>query len=290
MKLIILLLFGVIILGSINSTKITALNENKRVYYDEDYLKSVVDLNSTLNNTLKENKTNININNTTSSYNNTISSSQNEGLEIVNKLKEQISKEASKNLLKFPSEKNELNKFEKNNDYDYDVTPMFIETKMIKKDKLKEEENKELNLYLSANKQSEEIVIKKFISQFQNVKDIDEYSKLIESGISRLDKEQKELNEAIMIHENNLNEFYSLTTLLTKVMDKYEMKAEVDSSGSPMRLADEITLKDVLKHKIAKELQGLRVNDHDFAELNTVNPIQVNYITKEIIDKLGYFN
>lgn len=299
MKLVILFLFGILLLNTFNTSSL--LNQNKRVYYDEDFLNSIIDKNSTnniayTNQSSKDLTYNTNSTITYKKINNESISNQphEEVYKIVNKFTDQINSEAksydSVNLNTKNDKTEEL--------------PIFIETKMTKlgkkskfntneklTEKVEKNENNELNLYLSENsKQSEEEVIKTFISQFQNSKDIDDYSKLLESGISRLDKEQKELNDAILIHENNINEFYSLTNLLSKIMDKYEMKAEVDSSGMPMRLADEITLKEILKQKIAKELQGLRVNPHDFAELKDVNPIQVNYITKQIIEKLGYFN
>jgi hypothetical protein len=54
-----------------------------------------------------------------------------------------------------------------------------------------------------------------------------------------------------------------------------------------MKLSDVITIKNLLREKIHKELQGLRTATSDYADLDVVNPLDIQIIMKEIKIQLG---
>jgi len=56
-----------------------------------------------------------------------------------------------------------------------------------------------------------------------------------------------------------------------------------------MKLADQITLKELLRDKIHREIQGLRVSPTEFVELEQANQEDVELITKEIVKTLGEY-
>ena len=49
-----------------------------------------------------------------------------------------------------------------------------------------------------------------------------------------------------------------------------------------MKLSDVITIKNLLRSKILKEIQGLRTASADYADLDVVNPSDIQIIMKEI--------
>jgi hypothetical protein len=54
-----------------------------------------------------------------------------------------------------------------------------------------------------------------------------------------------------------------------------------------LRLSDVITVKNILRNKILKEMQGLRTASADYPELENVNPQDIQIIMKEIKVQMG---
>ena len=73
---------------------------------------------------------------------------------------------------------------------------------------------------------------------------------------------------------------------LTNLNNYYTTKIKRDQLSS-LKLSDVITVKNLLRNKILKEIQGLRTASSDYAELNNVNPQDIQIIMKEIKVQLG---
>lgn len=56
-----------------------------------------------------------------------------------------------------------------------------------------------------------------------------------------------------------------------------------------MKLSDQITLKELLRDKIHREIQGLRVSPSEFQELEQANQDDLERISKEIVTTLGQY-
>ena len=54
-----------------------------------------------------------------------------------------------------------------------------------------------------------------------------------------------------------------------------------------MKLSDVITVKNLLRNKILREMQGLRTSPADYPELENVNPLDIQIIMKEIKIQMG---
>lgn len=70
----------------------------------------------------------------------------------------------------------------------------------------------------------------------------------------------------------NLNNYYTTQIKRTKL--------------SGLKLSDVITIKELLRAKIQKEIQGLRTASADYADLDRVNPEDVSLIMKKINHEL----
>lgn len=73
---------------------------------------------------------------------------------------------------------------------------------------------------------------------------------------------------------------------LTNLNNYYTTKIKRDQLSS-LKLSDVITVKNLLRNKILKEIQGLRTASSDYAELDNVNPQDIQIIMKEIKVQLG---
>lgn len=73
---------------------------------------------------------------------------------------------------------------------------------------------------------------------------------------------------------------------LTNLNNYYTTKVKRDQLSS-LKLSDVITVKNVLRNKILKEMQGLRTAPADYPELENVNPLDIQIIMKEIKVQMG---
>lgn len=129
--------------------------------------------------------------------------------------------------------------------------------------------------------------ISSFLKQFENSKDKADRIKVVMEGKSRLTKEVKELKEAISNNIAELMESKKAAIRLNNLIHKYEQKVITDQKSVALKLADEITLKELLKDKIHRELQGMRVSSSEYKELDQVNSDDIRRITTEVIKKIG---
>lgn len=134
--------------------------------------------------------------------------------------------------------------------------------------------------------EKEKLFIQNFISQFKNTGNIEDFKLKLLNGVSRLDNEILDLSSSLNVDKLKFEKLSAIASKLTKLLDRYEKKSVMDITGSKMKLADEITVKSILKEKIARELQGLRTADIDFPELKDLNPYSVQPIYNEVKDAL----
>ena len=74
---------------------------------------------------------------------------------------------------------------------------------------------------------------------------------------------------------------------MNNVLAKYEVKLK-KSQFSKLKLSDVITLKNKIKKKLYREIQGLRTSSSNFSEIKNLNPNDLKRIIKQIKNKLGY--
>ena len=146
----------------------------------------------------------------------------------------------------------------------------------------KKKKNKMMTLDLD---ESVEIDMKTFIKQFENTKDKDEKIKVILDGKTRLLNEAREIKESVNKDLQELLESKKVAILLHNLINKYEKRAQDSAKSNRLRLADEITIKELLKDKLSREIQGLRLPIADYKELEQVDPFQIEQLTQEVVSK-----
>jgi len=132
--------------------------------------------------------------------------------------------------------------------------------------------------------------IKTFLKQFENTKDKADKLKVILEGKTRLLQDARELKEAIAGHLGELLDAKKLAVRLNTLVQKYEKKAMDDQKAEHLKLADEITVKELLKDRIHRQIQGLRVAPADeYKELAQADPADVTKLFQDVLKKLGEY-
>ncbi len=73
---------------------------------------------------------------------------------------------------------------------------------------------------------------------------------------------------------------------LSNLNNYYQTKLKT-SELSKLKLSDTIIIKNKLKEKILKEIQGIRTSPNQYQELDKVNQIDIQIIMKDIKLSLG---
>ena len=73
---------------------------------------------------------------------------------------------------------------------------------------------------------------------------------------------------------------------MRNLIANYEGKMQKDQL-SKLKLADEVTIKNLLRNKLQRELQGFRTSPAEYKELEIVNPSDITKIIHDIKLKLG---
>lgn len=135
-----------------------------------------------------------------------------------------------------------------------------------------------------------------FVSQFDNVNDSLDKSKirkwpiiLVINGKKKLCQETKEISQEVNSELADLLKAKEVAIKLNNLLVNYEEKLSANQMGQ-LKLADEITFKELLRHKLIRESQGFRTNQDDFAELDHVNPTDIRKAVHEIKSKLASLN
>merc|ERR1712160_152968 len=166
-------------------------------------------------------------------------------------------------------------------------TPNFMHKK---KEKLLESEgtgseasNMDPAVFLKNNMQKD---ISDFTAQFDNTKDKAERIATMIKGKRRLQDDMVNISKGVQAQMKELFMAKEVALKLTNLNNYYTTKIKRDQLSS-LKLSDVITVKNLLRQKILKELQGLRTSSADYAELDNVNPQDIQIIMKEIRIQLG---
>lgn len=131
--------------------------------------------------------------------------------------------------------------------------------------------------------------INTFLDQFKNTRDVSDKVNVMVEGKNRLLSEINEIKETLLKDIDDLMGSKKLAIRLNNLVHKYEKRAQDAEQAKLLRLADEITVKDLIKEKIHREIQGLRSSPTQFQELEMVNKDDISRVTKEVLNKLGQF-
>lgn len=108
----------------------------------------------------------------------------------------------------------------------------------------------------------------------------------MEQAKQKLAGEVESLRANLQREIEKILEAKEVSVLLNNLQFKYE--AEINKQNdSKFKIADEVTLKKLLKEKLYKEIQGFRTSPSQYEELNKVLPEDINNVITQIKHKLG---
>jgi len=125
-----------------------------------------------------------------------------------------------------------------------------------------------------------------FIGQFENSKDKAERSNILLQGKTRLAAESQELRKKIEADIKELLFAKEVAIKLNNLIVNYEQKLTKDTL-SKMKLSDEITIKNLLRDKLQREMQGFITSPGEYKELDAINPEDLQRIIGQIKQKIG---
>lgn len=128
--------------------------------------------------------------------------------------------------------------------------------------------------------------IQTFMSQLDNAKDKSERIQILLDGKNRLNAESKALAAELNNDFKELLSSKEVAIKLHQILGNYEAKMRKEQL-SKLKLADEVTIKNLLRDKIQRELQGFRTSPGEYKELEVVNPADIAHIMNEIKLKIG---
>jgi hypothetical protein len=109
---------------------------------------------------------------------------------------------------------------------------------------------------------------------------------IVIAGKKRLVEESKQLSEQINAELKELLDAKELAINLNAVISKYNEKLHRDQI-SQLRLADIVTVKNMLRDKLLRETQGFRTSNSDYKDLEKVNPEDIVKVINQIKLKLN---
>ncbi len=108
----------------------------------------------------------------------------------------------------------------------------------------------------------------------------------MEQAKQKLNADVEALRANLQQEIGKILEAKEVSVLLNNLLFKYE--AEINrQNDSKFKIADEVTLKKMLKEKLYKEIQGFRTSPSQYEELNKVLPEDINNVITQIKQKLG---
>jgi CO dehydrogenase/acetyl-CoA synthase gamma subunit (corrinoid Fe-S protein) len=125
-----------------------------------------------------------------------------------------------------------------------------------------------------------------FVGQFEDRKSKDERIQVLEDGKARLEAEVEKLSLAIEMEMGDLMFGKEVAMKMDNVLFRYESRFSKENL-SKLKLADEIDIKNLLREKLHRELQGFRTSTAEYAELDKVNPDDILNIVQQINSIVG---
>jgi len=108
----------------------------------------------------------------------------------------------------------------------------------------------------------------------------------VENGKKKLEAELEALKSNLQKEIDKILEAKEVSVLLNNLLFKYENEINKQKDAK-FKIADEVTLKNMLKEKLYKEIQGFRTSPSQYEELNKVKPEDINNVISQIKNKLG---
>lgn len=139
-------------------------------------------------------------------------------------------------------------------------------------------------------KEIDEVVhedINHFVQQLGNKAASQSKIDILKEGSGRLSEQIEELKRKATDDCDYLIEGKKVALRLNNLLERYHNKMIQDAKGQKLRLANEITLKNLLRDKIAREMQGFRISSEEFKELEQVNPQDIQKIYSAVEKKIG---
>merc|ERR1712193_413280 len=100
-------------------------------------------------------------------------------------------------------------------------------------------------------------------------------------------KEVNKLTENIESEMADLLFGKEVAVKMNNVLFRYEQRFTKDNMAR-LKLADEIDIKNLLREKLHRELQGFRTSTAEYQELDKVNPDDIVNIVQQINSIIGY--
>jgi hypothetical protein len=126
-----------------------------------------------------------------------------------------------------------------------------------------------------------------FVGQFDDKKSKDERIIVLEEGKAKLEAEIQKLSDDIETEMADLLFGKEVAMKMNNVLYRYESRFSKDNL-SKLKLADEIDIKNLLREKLHRELQGFRTSTSEYAELDKFNPDDIVNIVQQINSIVGY--
>lgn len=159
--------------------------------------------------------------------------------------------------------------------------PSFLEKNLSKTEKS--------NDFLIINRTNEQEIndgIVYFTSQLSNAKLMSEKVKIVISGRERLIKEAKDLRQSLTKDINELIGSKALALRANNLMKYYENVLLSEQENKRLRLGDELGIRESLKNKLIREVQGIRTPKYLYRDVDEINPDDLAKITQQVISAL----
>jgi len=128
--------------------------------------------------------------------------------------------------------------------------------------------------------------VKEFTAKLGAAHNKEEKLETLQEGKKKLAAEVEALKSNIQKEIDSILQAKEVSVLLHNLLIKYE--AEINNQrDSQFKIADQVTLKNLLKEKLYKEIQGFRTSSSEYEELNKVKPEDINDVISQIKQKLG---
>lgn len=182
-----------------------------------------------------------------------------------------------------PNELNEIlsSKYEKPRIVRKETEPSFLEKSLNKNNK-----NKDFVIAERSPQQEIQDDLSYFTSILSNAKTPTDKLKFVMNGRERLIREYYQLRDEIEKDLILLIEAKKAAIEVNKIIKSYEKYLITAQEEKRLRLGDEIGVKQLLKEKLKKEVQGIRPSIYQFKLLEEIEPSQLDNVRKQVFQKL----
>jgi len=165
-------------------------------------------------------------------------------------------------------------------------SPTFVQSKERILKEQKENKNHENTTFKEPNQQkflkdSFNKDVNLFMDNLENKKDKAERISTMIKGKKRLDADMDNIRKTIEGTMKELLFAKEVALKLTNLNNYYTTQIKRSKLGG-LKLSEVITLKQLLRQKIAKEIQGIRTASADYADLDKINPTDIADAMKNI--------